>query len=90
MAAEVDLDQSGTTTLPVKMVSVAYVPGRSQNPLSTRKAGNQWCKPLVYYKTKNALGFTGEESLVFNFYLRKGLFSAKGVRLTPNKGAALA
>ena len=70
--------------------SVAYVPGPSQNLLSTRKAGKQWCKPLVYYKTKTVLGFTGEESLVFNFYLRKGLFSAKGVRLTPNKGAALA
>ena len=41
MAAEVDLDQSGTSTKPVKMVSVAYVPGRSQNLLSTRKAVKQ-------------------------------------------------
>ena len=70
MAAEVDLDQSGTTTKPVKMVSVAYVPERSQNLLSTRKAGKQRCKPLVCYKTKTVLGFTGKESLVFNFYLR--------------------
>ena len=31
---EVSLDQPGTTTKPVKMVSVAYVPGRSRNLLS--------------------------------------------------------
>ena len=85
-----DLDQSGTTTKSGKMVSVAYVPGRSQNLLPTRKAGKQWCKPLVYYKTKTVLRFTREESLVSNFYLRKILFSATGVTLTPNKGAALA
>ena len=35
---EVDLDQSDTTTKPVKMVSVAYVPGRLRNLLSTHKA----------------------------------------------------
>ena len=85
-----DLDQSGTSTKSVKMVSVAYVPERSQNLLSTRKAGKQRCKPLVCYKTKIVLGFTGKESLVFNFYLRKILFSEADLRLTPNKGAALA
>ena len=87
---EVDLDQPGTTTKPVKIVSIAYVPGLSRNLLSTRKAVEQWGKPLVCYKTKAVLGFTGEESLVFNFCLRKGLFSATGVRRTPSQGAALA
>ena len=58
---EVDLDQPGTTTKPVKMVSVAYVPGFSRNLLSTRKAVEQWGKPLVSYKTKTVLGFPGEE-----------------------------
>ena len=33
---EVDLDQPGSTTKPVKMVAVAYVPGLSRNLLSTR------------------------------------------------------
>ena len=61
---EVHLDQPGTTTKPVKMVSVAYVPGISWNLLSTRKTVEQWGKPLVYYKTKAVLGFPGEESLV--------------------------
>ena len=36
--AEVDLDQPSTTTKPVNMVYVAYVPGLSRNLLSTRKA----------------------------------------------------
>ena len=45
---EVDLDQPGTTTKPVKVVSVAYVPGLSRNRLSTRKAVEQWSEPLVY------------------------------------------
>ena len=45
---EVDLDQPGTMTKPVKMVSVAYVPGLSRNWLSTRKAMKQRGKPLVY------------------------------------------
>ena len=82
-------DQPGTTTKPVKMVSVAYVPGVSRNLLSTREAVEQRGKPLVYYKTKAVLGFPGEESLVFNSYPRKGLFSATGVRRTPSQGAAL-
>ena len=87
---EVDLAQPGTTTKPVKTVSVAYVPGLSRNLLSTRKAVEQWGKPLVYYKTKAVLGFPGEELLVFNFCPRKELFSATGVRRTPSQGAALA
>ena len=87
---EVDLDQPGTTTKPVKMVSVAYVPGLSRNPMSTRKALKQWSKQFVCYKTKAVLGFLGEEPLVFNFCPRKGLFPATGVRRTPSRGAALA
>ena len=79
-----DIDQPGSTTKPVKRVSVVYVPGRSQNLLSTRKAVNQWNKLVVYYKTKANLGFPGEESLVFNFCLHKGLISATGVRRTPS------
>ena len=71
------------------MVSIACVPELPRNLLSTRKAVKQWGKPLVYYKTKAVLGFPGEESLVFNFCPRKGLFSATGVRRTPNQGAAL-
>ena len=38
---EVDLDQPSITTKPVKMVSVAYVPGLSRNLLSTHKAVEQ-------------------------------------------------
>ena len=45
---EVDLDQPGTTTKPVKVVSVAYVSGLSRNRLFTRKPVEQWSKPLVY------------------------------------------
>ena len=86
---EVDLDQPGTTTKPVKMVVVAYVPGLSRNLLSTRKSVEQRGKPLVYYKTKSVLRFPGEESLVFNYCPRKGLFSATYVRRTPSQGAAL-
>ena len=86
---EVDLDQPGTTTKPAKMVSVEYMPGLLKNLLSTRKAVEQWGKPLVYYKTKAVLGFPGEESLVFNFCPRNGLFSAAGVRRTPSQEAAL-
>ena len=67
----VDLDQSGTRTKPVKMVAIAYAPGLSRNLLSTRETVEQWCKPLVYYKTKAVLGFPGEESLVFNFCASK-------------------
>ena len=57
---EVDLNQSGTTTKPVKMVYVAYVSGLSWNLLPTCKAVKQWGKPLVYYKTKVVLDFPEE------------------------------
>ena len=86
---EVDLDQSGTTTKTVKMIFVTYVPGLSRNLLSTRKAVEQWSKPLVYYKAKAVLGFPRGEALVYNFYPCKGLFSTTGVRRTPSQGAAL-
>ena len=85
-----DLDQPGTTAKPVKMVAVAYVPGLSRNLLSTRKAVEQWGTPLVYHKTKAVLGFPEEETLVFNFCPRKGLFSATGVRRIPGQGTAVA
>ena len=86
---EGDLDQPGTTTKPVKMISDASVPGFSRKLLSTRKAVDQWGKPIVYNKAKTVLGFPGEESLVFNFCPRKGLFSAADVRRTPSQGTAL-
>ena len=38
---EVDLDQPDTTPKPVKMVSVACVPGLSRNLLSTRRTVEQ-------------------------------------------------
>ena len=85
-----DLDQPGTTTKLVNMISVAYVPGRTRNLLSTRKAVKHWGKPFVYCKTKAVLGFPGEESLVYNFYPRKRLDSATSMRRTPTQGAALA
>ena len=87
--AEEDLDQPGTTTKPVEIVLVPYVPGLSRNLLSTREAVEQWGKPHVYYKAKAVLGFPGEEALVFNFCPRKGRFRAIGVRRTPSQGAAL-
>ena len=87
---EVDLNQSGSTMKPVKMVSVAYVPRLSRNLLCTCKPVKQWGKSLVYYKTKAILKFQGEESLVFNFWPHKGLFSVTSVKRTPSQGAALA
>ena len=60
---EVDLDQPGTTSKRVKMFSVAYVPGRSRDFLSTHKAVEQWGKPLVYLKTKDVLRFRGRSRL---------------------------
>ena len=86
---EVDLDQPGTTTKPMKMVSVGYVSRLLRSLLSIRKAVKQWGKPLVYYKTKAVLGFPGEELLVFNFCPRKWLFSATGGRRTLSQGPAL-
>ena len=43
---EVDLNQLGTTTKPVKMMAVAYVAGLSRNLLPTRETVKQWDKPL--------------------------------------------
>ena len=64
---DADLNDPGIMTKPVKMVSVAYLPRFSRNVLCTRKAVEQWGKPLVYYITKAVLGFLGEKTLVFNF-----------------------
>ena len=86
---EVDLDQPGHTTKMVKMDDVAYVQGLSRNLLSTVKAVEQWAKPLIYYRNKAALGFPREESLVFKFCPRKGLFSATGTRRIPTQEVAL-
>ena len=60
---ELDLDQPSTTTKPIKIVSVAYVPGLSRNLLSTCKAVKQWGKLLVYFKMKVVWGFRGRSSL---------------------------
>ena len=57
---KVDLDQPGTTTKPVKMVAVAYVPELSRNLLSTCRAVEQWGKPLIYHKRKVVLAFPGK------------------------------
>ena len=86
---EVDLDQSGSTTEPVKMVAVAYVPGFSRDLLSTLELVEQWGKPLTYYKTKAVFRLLGKELPVFNFYPRKRMFSATCVRRIPSQGLAL-
>ena len=86
---EVDLDQPGHTARMVKMDDVAYVPGLSRNLLSTIKAVEQRGKPLIYYRNKAVLGFPGEESLVFKFCPRKGLFSATGAKRIPKQEMAL-
>ena len=74
---EVDLDHPGCTFKTVKMDDVAYVPGLSRNLL--------WGKPLIYYRNKAVLGFPGEESLVFKFCPRRGLFLATGARRIPRQ-----
>ena len=71
------------------MDDVAYVPGLSQNLLSTIKAVEQWGKPLIYYRNEAVLGFPGEESLVFKFCSRKGLCLATGARPIPRQEVAL-
>ena len=86
---EVDLDQAGRTTKMVTMDDVAYVPRLSRNLLSTVKAVEQWGKPLIYCRNKAVLGFPREESLVFKFCPRRGLFSATGARRIPRQEAAL-
>ena len=65
---QLDLDQPGTTTKPVKIVAVAYMPGSSRTLLSICKAVEQWGKPLIYYKTKAVLGFP-KRSRLFLFSL---------------------
>ena len=84
-----DLDQPGHTTKMMKMDYVAYVPGLSWNLLSTIKAVEQWGKPSVYSRNKAVLGFPGEDSPVFKFCPRKGLFSATGARQIPRQEVAL-
>ena len=86
---DVDLDQPGHTTKMVKMDDVAYVPGLSRNLLSTIKAVEQRGKPLIHYRNEAVLGFPGEESLVFKFCPRRGLFSASGARRIPRQEVAL-
>ena len=86
---EVNLDQPGHTTKMVKMDDVAYVPGLSRNLLSTVKAVEQWGKPSICYRNKAVLGFPGEESLVFKFCPRRGLFSATATRQIPRQEVAL-
>ena len=79
---EVDLDQPGNTTKPVKMAAVAFV-------LSPRKAVEQGDKPLIYHKVKLVLGFPGKESLVFIFCPRKELFSGNMCETDPeSRGGA--
>ena len=85
---EVDLDHPGHTTKMVKMDDVAYEPGLSRNLLLTIKAVEQWEKPLICYRNEAVLGFPGEESLVFKFCPRKGLFSATGARRIPRQEVA--
>ena len=84
-----DLDQPGRTTKMVKMDDVAYVPGLSRNLLSAVKAVEQWGKPLIYNRNEAVLEFPREESLVFKFCPRRGLFSATGARRTPRQEVAL-
>ena len=86
---EVDLDEPGHTTRVVKMDDVAYVPGLSRNLLSSIKAVEQWGIPLIYYRNEAVLGFPGEESLVFKFFPRKGLFPVTGARRIPKQDVAL-
>ena len=66
-AGDGDLDQLSTTTKPVKMISVAHVPGLSRNLLSARKAVEQWVKsspttkPRLFWGSwgrNRCLGFT--------------------------------
>ena len=83
---EVNLDQPRHTTKMVKMDDVAYVPRLSRNLLSTVKAVEQWGKPLICYRDKVVLGFPEEESLVFKFCPRKGLFSATGCETDSEAG----
>ena len=62
---EVDLNQTGNTAKLVKMDTVAYVPGLSQNLLSTLKAVKQWGNPLIYYKQTLFWGSWGKNHSFF-------------------------
>ena len=86
---EVDLEKPCITTKLVKMGAVAHVPELSRNLLSTLEVLEHWIRPL-YYRTKTILGFPMEESFVFNFCSRKGLFSATFMRQIPSQVVALA
>ena len=57
--------------------------------LNDSKAVEQWGEPLIDYRNEAVLGFPREESLVFKFCLRKGLFSATGARRIPRQEVAL-
>ena len=73
----------------VKIGAVTYAPGLSRNLLFTLKAVEQWAKSLIYYRITAVSGLPEKESLVFNFYSRKGLFSATGVRRISSQVVAL-
>ena len=61
---EVDLDQRSSTIKPVKVVSVAYVPGLPRNLLSTRNA-------VVFLDSRSS---TTKRSLFWGFRKRGRLF----------------
>ena len=84
-----DLNQPGHATKTVKMDDVGHVPELSRNLLSTIKVVEQWGKPLIYYRNEAVLEFPGEESLIFKFCPRKGVFSATGARWIPRQEVAL-
>ena len=86
---ELDLDQPGSITKPVKITTVAYGPGPLRNLLSILKALKNWGKSLIYNRTKAILRFPGEESLVFNLCPRKCFFSVTGVRRPPSQKVVL-
>ena len=86
---QVDLEQPGHTTKMVKMDDVASVPWLSRSLLFAVKAVEQWGKPTIYYRNEAVLRFPGEESLVFKFCPRKGLFSATDVRRIPRQETTL-
>lgn len=68
----------------VNMIDVAHVAGRSWNLLSIFKAVE-----LIYHRRKVVWGFLGKESPIFNFFSRKGFFSATGVIQVPCQEMAL-
>ena len=87
---EVDLDQPGTTTKPVKMVSVTYMPHLSWIQLSTHKAMEQWGKPLVYYKKKEGcFRVPGGGVTCFKLLPPQGIISCQMCEMDPeSRGSA--